>query len=77
MYMLDLGKEGFMAKVSKKKMDYSTQYSAEHYTRVTLKFKKSEDTGILEFLKSQPSMTDYVRQCVKRDIAKMEGNENE
>lgn len=57
-----------METASKKKMDYSTKYSNEHYTRVTLKFKKTEDTGILEFLKSQPSMTDYVRQCVKRDL---------
>ena len=59
-----------MAKVSKKKMDYSTKYSQEHYIRATLKFKKAEDTDVINYLKSLPSMTDYVRQCVRRDIEK-------
>ena len=70
MYVLDLKKEGFMPKVSKKKMDYSTKYSQEHYIRTTLKFKKSDDIDVINYLKSLPSMTDYVRQCVRRDIAK-------
>ena len=52
------------------KHKYNDKYSNEHYTMVRLRFSKEKDVDVMGYLKSLPSMTDYVRQCVRRDIEK-------
>lgn len=68
-----------MAKEKEKfdKHKYNAEYTATHYVRRALRFKPDEDKDVLEKLDSQKSMSQYVRQLIRADIAKNGGNENE
>lgn len=52
------------------KIKYNAKYNAAHYVRREFKFKPDEDKDILEKLDSQKSMSQYVRQLIRADIAK-------
>lgn len=65
-----------MAKEKEKfdKIKYNAKYNAVHYVRREFKFKPEEDKDILEKLDSQKSMSQYVRELIRADIAKNADN---
>lgn len=63
-------KEKTVAK--KNQLDYIKRYNAQHYTNISLKFRKDvdEDVEIVKFLRSQPSTAEYIRELVRKEMKK-------
>jgi len=48
----------------------NAKYNKEHTKIVPLRFNFSTDSDILDHLKEQPSITGYIKQLIRDDIAK-------
>lgn len=59
------------------KNKYNSEYSSKHYVRRSLSLKAEEDKDVIDVLDSKPSMTTYVKELIRADIAKNGRNENE
>lgn len=47
---------------------YVQRYEQRHITRLVIKFNKVTDADIIERIRSEPSMIDYIRRLVRNDI---------
>ncbi len=52
----------------KKNSLYVQRYEARHITRIVIKFNRVTDADVIEQIRSEPSMIDYIRRLVRRDI---------
>ena len=51
-----------------KKSLYVKRYEERHITRIVLKFNLVKDLDVIERIRSEPNMTDYIRTLVRNDI---------
>lgn len=70
---------GLAKKAAEKKMagwtsrkEYLRKYGAARYNQVKIQLRKDdpEDQQILAHIKSQPNVTEYIRQLVRKDMKK-------
>lgn len=50
-----------------KKSLYVKRYEDRHITRIVLKFNLVKDLDVIERIRSEPNMTDYIRRLVRND----------
>lgn len=53
-----------------KKLDYTKEYEKENYRKIMIRIKSKENTELIEYLKSKPSMNDYIVNLIKEDYLK-------
>ena len=51
-----------------KKSIYVQRYERRHITRLVIKFNKVTDADVIERIRSEPSIIDYIRRLVRNDI---------
>lgn len=47
---------------------YVQRYERRHITRLVIKFNKVTDADVIERIRSEPSIIDYIRRLVRNDI---------
>lgn len=47
---------------------YVQRYERRHITRLVIKFNKVTDADVIEQIRSEPSIIDYIRRLVRNDI---------
>lgn len=47
---------------------YVARYERRHITRLVIKFNKVTDADIIEKIRSEPSIIDYIRRLVRDDM---------
>lgn len=55
-----------------RRKEYLRKYAVDNYTQVKFQLRKDnpEDQQILAHIKSQPNVTEYIRQLVRKDMKK-------
>lgn len=56
------------------KLKYDNKFHRENYARLSVRFRKTSDSDVIEKLNSVPNKADYIRQLVLDDIAKTKQN---
>ena len=56
------------------KLEYDNKVHRENYARLSVRFRKTSDSDVIEKLNSVPNKADYIRQLVLDDIAKTKQN---
>jgi hypothetical protein len=52
----------------KNKLKYIKEYGKLHSRQVYVQLNKEKDKDVLEFLETQPSKANYIRQLIRQDI---------
>ena len=47
---------------------YVQRYERRHITRLVIKFNKVTDADVIEKIRSEPSIIDYIRRLVRNDM---------
>ena len=56
--------------MTSKRTEYVRRYEQRNITRMLFKFNTERDRAVIEHIRKQPNMTDYIRQLVSKDISK-------
>lgn len=56
--------------VYSKKLDYNNAYNRKTYKSFSVRFNKTSETEIIEWLESKDSLKDYFVELIKKDMEK-------
>ena len=54
--------------MASKRTEYVRRYEQRNITRMLFKFNTERDRAVIEHIRNQTNMTDYIRQLVTKDI---------
>lgn len=58
--------------VYSKKLDYNNAYNRKNYKSFSVRFNKTSETELIEWLESKESLKEYVVELIKKDMKKSE-----
>lgn len=50
--------------------EYQNDFIRKHYQAYTIRFVKEDEKEMIDFLKTQDNLTDYIRQLILADMKK-------
>lgn len=56
--------------MASKRTEYVRRYEQRNITRMLFKFNTERDRAVIEHIRKQSNMTDYIRQLVTKDISR-------
>ncbi|MBR3308290.1 MAG: hypothetical protein IKG00_00070 [Lachnospiraceae bacterium] len=56
---------------------YNKEYNRETYSRVSIYLSRIYDQDILEYLKTKPSKSDYMKKLIRKDMNPEKDNSEE
>lgn len=57
--------------MASKRTEYVRRYEKRNITRMLFKFNTERDRAVIEHIRKQANMTDYIRQLVTKDMERI------